>query len=91
MQKWKMKIGESNTVVEAIQLNNENYSEVVNWTQGQLIQEYDTKSDEEKVGINVRGPRGMFRVSEGEYVLRFDGDFFKAGASRFEASYERTI
>jgi hypothetical protein len=91
VQRWRLKLGDTqNTVVEAIQLDNENYGEVVNWTQGQLVTEYDSKTNEELVGINVRGPRGMFRVSEGEYVLKFEGEFFKAGSSRFEASYERT-
>jgi hypothetical protein len=86
METFHAKLDHS-VVVEAAQLNPENAGELVNWTQGQLIQEYDPRNDEEFVGINIYNITGPVRASQGDYIVKYDGQFYVAKQGRFQATY----
>jgi hypothetical protein len=87
MQQYRLKSGGSTAVFEAVQLTSENVGEVTNWTQGQIVTEYDMRTNEELVGLNLRSNGEMRRASEGEVIVLFEGDFFVMKKHLFDRKY----
>lgn len=90
MQQYKLKSAGSTAIFEAAALTSESVGEIANWTQGQIVEEFDMKTNEEYVGLNIRSNGEMRRASEGDIIVKFDGDFFVMKPHVFHKRYVPT-
>lgn len=76
------------TTVEAIQLSEETYDEIA-WFCPKAVpaQEQDPFTKEIFRVFNIPTPSGMQRLSQGQYLIRFQGLFEVSGPSYFRRNY----
>lgn len=74
--------------VKHAQLTKENVTEVSNWTQGVIVQERDSVTDEVFVGLNVPTNRSTVRVSEGMHITQHFGTFYEWSQDSFDRAFE---
>ncbi len=75
--------------VYAAKLSPGNVKELAGWCEGQEVLEYDALDTAVAfVGLNIPTPEGMKRVSQGEYLVQMNGEFFAAKPGSFEQRFE---
>lgn len=75
--------------VKHARLTKENVTEVSNWTQGVIVQERDSVTDEMFVGLNVPVNGGRtIRVSEGMHITKHFGVFYEWGDLSFNRLFD---
>lgn len=88
MESW-VKRDNSNIVVEAVRLNEDNVVEAAKWCNGELVKEIDPEHPQEEMwGINVFTASDYKRASLGMYVIKFGKHFFVEHNRKFELVYE---
>lgn len=76
--------------VQAEKLTKENVQQVVDWCNGVQVEEVDPLDPEKKfVAVNFPTMTGNKRVSEGEYLVKDVGGFYRWEAEDFEKAFER--
>lgn len=75
-------------VVQAVRLREDNVEEIAKWCRGDLVEEIDPEHPEEtQYGINVETPSGIRRAHLHMYVVRHQGNFFTQHNRAFETMY----
>ncbi len=95
MHIWKLKARakDDQGTIRAVQLTEENVSQVALWCGGQRVQTYNPilKDEEGEPGINYPGRYGMERLQLRDYLMEtdFPGQFRRVSPTMFESVYER--
>lgn len=86
----KYRHGRLGTIVEAERLTMDNAEELAAMVPGaQIVQEIDPINGEHMPGLNIPTPEGMKRLSQGQYLVRYQGYYYVAAPSRFQTRYIR--
>jgi hypothetical protein len=87
MRRWRQK--EKGVFVEAEQLNRENAWELARWANNaDVVDEIDPFTREVSPGLNIKTPQGIKRLSEGMYLVHFEGMFYLTRPTTFENNYD---
>lgn len=84
IQEYQSKVG--GDVVQAARLTKQNAEQLAEWCAGQVVTTYDAidfADAEGEVGINFDGLRGMERVGQNEFLVKFGLHEFKRVAANY--------
>lgn len=88
IERWRLK-DNTNVIVDAVRLNEDNAAEVAAWSGAGLVEEIDPEHPEEmQPGLNVTTPQGVERASLHMYVVKFGKSFWAVNNRVFETKYE---
>lgn len=73
---------------EAVQLSPATLQEVIRWTGGFQVEEIDPETDAKLVAVLYDTSMGRKRVSEGNWLVRFRGEWFEATPQSFAHRFE---
>lgn len=80
---------QNKVIVEAAQLMSNNAKELAEWSGSQVVQELDHILGIQMDALNVPTPAGRKRLSRGDYLVLFEGNFHLSKPTQFEAYYDR--
>lgn len=83
-------LNSNGAMVEAIQVLPDTATRIVHWTGGLQVEEQDHEVGRTLVGINVRGRNGLFRASEGDWIVKWEGEFVKLTDPQFRRLYTKS-
>jgi hypothetical protein len=90
MDLFKNKTG--SLVVEAVQVGEDNASEISNWANGaQIIEEKHPLTGQGIEGLNIKTASGMKRASFGDWVIKYGSLFTVAPADQFMSKYTPVV
>ena len=78
----------SEIVVEALKLDENNVDAIANWAQAQIVTETDALTHTASEGLNVQTLKGKRRCSRGQYVIKHGENFYVFGGKAFETQYD---